>query len=308
MELEAIGTEATPVLREGMESELLEVRFHSALALAYLGHSESAPVLVEAADKEPAFRVFALAALAGVGGLESQSELRKLLDHESMETRYGAVRALSTIDENDPSIRSAKSERGFVLRVVDSKGPPMIHITQRQKEEIVIFGADQEFQPPMVVSAGRSFIIKADPGQPLVTISRFHKGSNVHRTTVPARVADVILELGRLKASYPDVVQMLLEAEKQHNLLATIGIDQLPRPGRIYTRPSGDDGAVGSEGNSPNLFGVEFESGEGELAPEVLEELEASEAEESDDDQPAEGASPGTSSQDPAKGVEFTVQ
>jgi hypothetical protein len=311
LELEGIGTEAVPVLREGMESELLEVRFHSALAMAYLGHSESAPVLVDAADKEPAFRVFALAALAAVGGMEAQSELRKLLNHESMETRYGAVRALSTIDENDPAIRSAKSERGYILRIVEAKGPPMIHVTQRQKEEIVLFGADQEFQPPMMVTAGPHFIIKADPGKPLVTISRFSKGSNVHRSTVPARVADVIEELGRLKASYPDVVQMLLEAEKQHNLEATIGIDQLPRPGRIYTRPTGGDGAVGSEGNTPNLFGVDYEPRKADAEDEPLEAAEELDTEESDtksEVESTESAAVENDPQDPASGVEFTVQ
>jgi hypothetical protein len=313
LELEAIGSEAVPVLREGLESEVLEVRFHSALVLAYLGHSDCAAVLVEAADKEPAFRVFALAALAAVGGLEAQSELRKLLGHESMETRYGAVRALSTIDENDPSIQSMKSERGFVLRIVDSEGPPMIHITQRQKEEIVIFGADQEFQPPMVVSAGRNFIIKAEPGKPLVTISRFAKGSSVYRSTCPARVADVILELGRLKAAYPDVVQMLLEAEKQHNLLATIGIDQLPRPGRIYTRPSGDNGSVGTEGASPNLFGVDYEPTKVDPNAEWLEDAEELDGDETDAEEPATTESkPGSlfddKAKDQQKGVEFTVQ
>jgi len=194
----------------------------------------------------------------------------------------------------------------------------MIHITQRQKEEIVVFGADQEFQPPMMVTAGRSFIIKADPGKPLVTISRFSKGSDVYRTTVPARVADVIHELGRLKASYPDIVQMLLEAEQQHNLVAKIGIDQLPRPGRIYTRPTGDDGAVGTEGASPNLFGVDYEPSEAEPEADELEaaddadlskdpkgkstESAASESAE------AESAVSDEDPLDPTSGVGFTVQ
>ena len=57
LELEAIGTEAIPILKRGLESDILEVRFHAAQALAYLGQSEAAPVLREAADKEPAFRV-----------------------------------------------------------------------------------------------------------------------------------------------------------------------------------------------------------------------------------------------------------
>lgn len=258
LELEAIGSEAVPVLREGLDSDDLEVRFHAGQALAYLGHSEAAPALGEAADKEPAFRIFALAGLAAVGSTDAVTELTKLLSHDSMETRYGAVRALSTIDDDQPAIGAERSQRGWILRVIDSTGEPMIHLTQRQKEEVVVFGADQQFQAPMVVSAGRHFMIKADPFKPLVTISRFVEGRDVLRTTVPARVADVIRELGRLDASYPDIVQMLVEAEKQHNLEGQIGIDVLPRPGRVYTRTSGDNGAVGAQGASPNLFGIDF--------------------------------------------------
>lgn len=325
LELEAIGTEAIPVLREGLDSALLEVRFHSALALAYLGHAEGAAALGEAANQEPAFRIFALAAMTAAGGTEVQLELRKLLNHESMETRYGAVRALSTIDENDPAINSRRTERGFILRVVESTGEPMIHITQRQKEEIVIFGADQEFLPPMMVTAGRNFIIKADPGNPLVTISRFQKQSDVLRTTVPSRVADVIRELGRLKASYPDVVQMLLEAEKQHNLPGKIGIDVLPRPGRIYTRPSGDNGAVGAEGVTPNLFGVDYEPRERQPDEEPLESIDelvderpakrkkpnrgkSAAGDKPLADEPFDDAEDETDSLNPTGGVEFSVQ
>jgi hypothetical protein len=252
--------------------------------------------------------VFALAALAALGGIDASTELAKLLNHDSMETRYGAVRAMSTIDESDPAIRGEKTERGWLLRVVESTGEPMVHVTQRQKEEVVIFGADQEFQSPMVVSAGKHFMIKADPGKPLVTISRFVEGRSVLRTTVPARVADVVRELGRLQASYPDVVQMLVEAEQQHNLVGEIGIDVLPRPGRVYTRPSGGDGTIGAEGASPNLFGIDFEPAEPD--PEAMESEAATESEAAGE--AAHAAAPAPSADeaitDPTDPVGFTVQ
>lgn len=304
LQLEGVGRDAIPVLLEGLDSEDLEVRFHSAQALAYLGESEAASALGEAADKEPAFRVFALAALAALGGIDAVSELRELLNHESLETRYGAVRALSTIDEDDPSIRGEEADRGFTLRVVNSTGKPMIHMTQRRKAEFVVFGADQEFQPPMIVSAGRHFIIKGEPGKPLVTISRFVEGRDVLRTTVPARVADVIHELGQLQASYPDVVQMLLEAERQHNLPGELGIDELPRPGRIYTRSSGDDGAVGNEGSAPNLFGIDLDPDE--LDVDAFDDDDAP----PDESLQADASSPTSDTQivDPTNPVGFTVQ
>ncbi|MBL8850337.1 MAG: flagellar basal body P-ring protein FlgI [Planctomycetaceae bacterium] len=307
LELEAIGSEAVPVLLEGLDSELLEVRFQSAQALAYQGHSECVPALIEAADKEPAFRVFALAALAAVGSIDASTETVQLLSHDSMETRYGAVRALTTIDDENPAVQGIETERGWILRVVSCTAEPMIHITQRQKEEIVVFGADQEFQPPMVVTAGAHFVIKGEPGKPLVTITRFVEGRPPLRKSVPARVADVLLELGRMQASYPDVVQMLVEAEKQHNLAGTIGIDVLPRPGRVYTRPSGEGGTVGTEGQTPNLFGIDFEPAEPEPADETLDTADKSRADgnlRADAASAAAGASPEAMENQ----VGFTVQ
>ena len=84
---------------------------------------------------------------------------------------------------------------------------------------------------------------------------------------------------------------MLLEAEKQHNLPATIGIDQLPRPGRIYTRPSGDNGSVGTEGHCANLFGVDYEPTEPIRTPNGSKTSEEQDSDTSDAEEPAAAAS-----------------
>jgi hypothetical protein len=309
LELEAIGTEAIPILKRGLESDVLEVRFHAAQALAYLGQSEAAPALREAAAVEPAFRVFALAGLAALHTGEAASELQTLLDADSMETRYGAVRALSNIDTNDPAIDAEVADQGFVLRVVDSRGTPMVHLTKRQKAEVTIFGAQQEFEAPLVASAGRRFLVKRDPGRATVTISHFSAGRDVHRTEVSARVADVIRELARQNATYPDIVQLLVEADQQHNLTAAIGVDVLPQIGRVYTRPQallaeGEAAESPVGGGMPNLFG-----GLPDKPDESTDELSL-EIEEEETPPPSAGNEQ-TSLNDaqPATGpVDFTVQ
>ncbi len=307
LELEAIGTEAIPILKRGLESDVLEVRFHAAQALAYLGQSEAAPALREAADKEPAFRVFALAGLAALHTGEAANQLHQLLDHESLETRYGAVRALSNIDSGDPAIAAEEADQNFILRVVNSRGPAMVHVTQRQKAEITIFGAHQEFQTPMVASAGRRFLIKSDPGRPTVTISRFVTGGDVVRTQVPARVAEVIRELARQQATYPDIVQLLVEADQQHNLTASIGIDALPQAGRVYTRPRGNNpdaapsqAPVGGGIFAPNLFGGMPDKPDEAAESNPMEEFAA---------EPADAAAEQTTlNTDATNPVGFTVQ
>ena len=54
LQLEAIGGDAIPLLKQGLTSPLIECRFHSAIALAYLGSPEGLPTLVEAARTERA--------------------------------------------------------------------------------------------------------------------------------------------------------------------------------------------------------------------------------------------------------------
>ncbi|REJ91487.1 MAG: hypothetical protein DWQ34_01645 [Planctomycetota bacterium] len=276
LELEAIGPDAVPVLLQGLKSESLEVRFHSAQALAYLNRSEAAPVLREAIAQEPAFRIYGLAAMTAIEDPAASIELHKLLDHDSIETRYGAVRALSEIDDRDAMIAGEKSEQGYTLRVVRSSGEPMVHVTRRKKAEVVVFGEEQQFLSPMVVSAGKRFLVKADPAKPVVSISRFTTGRPVVQQKCSREVAEVIRTLMEMDATYPEVVQMLLEAENQRNLVGVIGVDALPRAGRTYQRPveslaSAEEPkstTVGSEGTTPNLFQAGELDGSDTIEPE----------------------------------------
>jgi hypothetical protein len=199
-----------------------------------------------------------------------------------METRYGAVRALSKLAPHDASIAALEAPSGYEFRVIDSHEEPMVHVTRRKKMEITVFGEDQAFQAPMVVHAGKRFVVRVDPGKSTARISKLTTGRDTERIEVSARVADVIRELIRLDASYPDIVQMLVEAEKTHNLPGQIGIDALPRAGRIYTRPTSelasgpaDETQVGHENMTPNLFGVGDDPTQVDAPDERFEEDEA---------------------------------
>jgi flagellar basal body P-ring protein FlgI len=261
IKLESLGIEAVPVLKEGLKSPSLEVRFHAAMALAYLEDASGLKVLAEAAAEEPAFRVFALAALTAVDDAEGHVLLRDLMDRPSAETRYGAFRALTTLDTHDPFVRGEELGEQFLLHVLETAGDPMIHVTHRRKAEIVLFGANQEFHTPLVIRAGRNILVTAQPGSNTITVSRYEIGRSEERRIVSPRVADVIRAAAELGASYPDVAGMLVQAEKQHNLPGRIEIDALPRAGRLYVRPEGQNGfstqskaRVGNTNMVPNLF------------------------------------------------------
>ena len=275
LQLEAIGGDAIPILKQGLTSPLIECRFHSAIALAYLGSSEGLPALVEAARTERAFRVFAFAAMSTLEDAEAHLALRELMNESNAETRYGAFRALWTLDKNDPFIRGetlalpedmeAKKNRNlgeYKLHVLRTSGEPMVHTTLRTRPEIVVYGADQEFRAPIYLTAGRHIMVTAQPGATTASLARFEVGKPDQRREVSLRVADVIRAADELGATYPDIVQLLADASTQKNLPTRLAADELPEGGRAYYRPNTDPAKPGSKKGTkvgrdhftPNMF------------------------------------------------------
>lgn len=264
LQLEAAGNDGVPILKQGLTSQSPEARFRAAEALSYLGNGDGVGALKEAAASEPAFRIFALAALAALPTADSAEALRELMDSESMETRYGAFRALSTMAPNDPFVSGVKMEGNFSLHLIDSSTEPFIHVTRRKKSEVVLFNAEQRFQLPMFVRAGSRILVQGNPAADGVILKRIAVGEETQSKEVSSRVADVIKAASDFGATYPDIVQMLVQAEKQHNLEGEIAIDELPKPGRVYHRKPEDFGSsaengsksvpIGNDGLMPNLF------------------------------------------------------
>ena len=272
--LEALGEDSIPFLKRGLKSPHLESRFHSAVALSYLGDVSGVETLAEVAAKEPAFRVFAFAALSAIDDADSHLALRRLVHERSAETRYAAFRALSVLDHGDPVIRGENLDDQFRLHIIDSPTQPLIHLTRRQKPEVVIFGGVQAFEAPMAVRAGTRIQVTAKAGTDEVVVSRYEVGRPDQREVVSTRVADVIRKAVEFGASYPDIVQLLIQAERQHNLPGSIAIDALPQAGRYYQRPTDELASatrrtrIGNSNLAPNLFDGGDDSDEEREKPE----------------------------------------
>jgi flagellar basal body P-ring protein FlgI len=255
MRLEAIGPDALPALKRALLTEDIEVRFNAAMALTYMGHTEGLAALAEAARDEPAFRVYALAALACCKEAEASSELQKLLTETSAETRYGAFRALTILNDQDPIVAGKTMKGDYKLHVLNVEGPPMVHLTHHTKAEVVLFGAQQRLQLPATLRAGQHIQVIAVPGSNEVKVSRFSGGQNAKRTVSP-NLAEIILACDELGAKYPDIVALLTQAEKQHNLPGELEIDALPAAGRVYVpkNNSGSKRTIGSQYTAPNIY------------------------------------------------------
>jgi hypothetical protein len=183
LQLEAIGKDGIDVLRKGLASKNQEVRFYSAEALAYLDEPDAAPVLAQIAHEETAFRAYALCALSAMKDVAAYDQLRKLLDVSNAETRYGAFRALWTMEADDPLVRGEGLGGRFSYHVLDVAGPPMIHVTGSFRPEVVLFGRRHPLVTPVKLQAGAKIDIHAHDDEH-VSVSKFTAGKPVERRTV----------------------------------------------------------------------------------------------------------------------------
>jgi flagellar basal body P-ring protein FlgI len=236
LRLEAIGKEGVSVLKAGIKSADPEVRFYAAEALAYLDDKEAAAPLAEAARDVPAFRAYALAALSAMDDFAAYEGLRGLLDLPSNETRYGAFRALWAMNEQDPLVRGERLSDQFSYHVLDTMGPPLVHVTRSYRPEVVLFGHDQRLQTPFVIEAGKDIIITGKDDR--VTAARFSANEPDQKRVVSTKVDECIRAIVELGGAYPDVVQALQQAKSKGALASRFAIDAVPSGGRRYDRGS----------------------------------------------------------------------
>jgi hypothetical protein len=244
IKLEALGTpEAVTILNKGLTSSSLEVRFYSAEAVAYLGKSKAresftlaAKVLAEVSKEEPAFRVFALNALSAIGNVNAYDHLRNLMDVASSETRYGAFRAIWTMDPLDPFVAGEKlSNESFTLHPVETLGPSMVHVTRSLRPEVVVFDPEQIFITPLIIHAGPHISVVSHGGSE-ISVSKYSVDGPDQKRIITNRVVDVVRAIAEVGGYYPDVVQALQEADQKNKLSGKFLVDALPQGGRQYTR------------------------------------------------------------------------
>ncbi len=263
LRLEAIGGPAISVLKEGLLTDNELVRFCSAQSLAYLKDPAGYKILAQLADKSNLYRAYAFAALIAHDQPLARTHLTRLLSSESSEARYGAFRSLWMLDENDPQVQPIlMGPDEFSVHMIDSNAPPMIHLSRNFRREIVLFQPRQQFVPPLTMQVGDHLTITASAGTNEVHLysSRPGKGGvREERRIATTSVMDVIEKASELGATYPDIVDLLMQASAGNNLSSRLEINALPSPQNYSTI-----GAIANDANSqrwlafhpstPNLF------------------------------------------------------
>ncbi|MFO0891815.1 MAG: flagellar basal body P-ring protein FlgI [Isosphaeraceae bacterium] len=260
LKLEGLGKSGIEALKPGLQSEHPQVRFLAAESLAYLDDPVGVDVLGETAVKLPKFRAYSLAALAAMDQSASHIKLRKLMDEPDVEVRYGAFNALRTLDPSDPMLgrvrvlddpRAAEEEADaedsmalqmasaatrprvedpFALYIVDSEGPPVVHVSRSRRSEIVIFGRAQKLMPPMVLGTGAILLNASDKDEHVeiskIVPSKFGDADLKVRSSL--ELGEVVRRVANLGATYPELVTILEGASRQKNLVGTLVVDAVP--------------------------------------------------------------------------------
>ncbi len=161
--------------------------------------SDAAKPLAAAAREEPAFRVFAFTALSAMDDVAAYDEL---VDAVARAQRRDALRRLPRpVGHEQPRRAGPRREAcagQFSYHVVDSSGPPMIHVTRSYRPEIVLFGRNHPLAAPFVLEAGKQIMVTAN-GPEQVTVSKFAVNQPDQKRVVALQVDEVIraiVELG----------------------------------------------------------------------------------------------------------------
>jgi hypothetical protein len=267
LSLEGLGPTAIEALKGGLASRHPQVRFFAAEALAYLNDPAGVAVLGETVVGRPEFRAYALSALAALDQAASRTKLKSLMDVPDVQVRYGAFNALRTLDDHDPLLGRVpvieepkvdpddedadsmavalsrarlrgRQEDPFALYVVDSEGPPMVHVARTRRCEIVIFGRDVKLLTPVVLGTGPILLNAADGDEKLeiskIVATKF--GSSDEKVVTSLELADVLRRAADLGSSYPQIVSVLVDAFKQKNLPGPLVVDAVPAGSAVYVQ------------------------------------------------------------------------
>jgi hypothetical protein len=232
LRLEALGTSSIAVLKEGLKHEHPLVRFCSAEALAYLGSPSAGEELAKAVSQQPYLRAFALTAMASLDEAVCHVKLAELMASDfDDETRYGAFRALRTLDEKAPEIGGELLNETYWLHEVAPGSKPLVHFTTNKRAEIVFFGKTPKLTGPFSILSGE-FAITAAAGADRCTITHipFHGGDGAEgRSQCPMELAELLRNLASQGASYPEAIEVIRQASACKNLTCRVVNDALPQ-------------------------------------------------------------------------------
>jgi hypothetical protein len=247
---EGLGHFGLPYYRDLMGHADSAVAFYAARAAAFVGDPIAPEALARIAKtKGDQFQVAAVRTLGALPNSPSINQtIRPLLDSEQALVRVEAYRVLA--EHKDPSIftrviapAGQPNNEKFVLDIVKSSGPPIIHATRSGIPRIAIIGDRAQIHLPLVFAAmdGRLTISSEAQNPKYLTIYYRPTGGATPdaRVAPPSKVlstpdlAELVSRLGGeggggLNFNYGDVVSILSALTDDKKLVAYAGGARVP--------------------------------------------------------------------------------
>ena len=231
LQLEAIGDASIPTLLSAISNPDPEVRFFAAEALAYLDRNESIKVLEDLISEYALYRHEGLLALEAMDCQAALEALSRLMQQPSIETRYGAFRAIRRRPDGGSLLRPVEISEGVNFYSVASEGPPFIALSLVEKQEIVLFGSDLPIPISGFVRGLGGIVLKGESGSSSsIRISRFRPGMADRRVIVDANIGGLVSGVGKIGGDYGDCISLLRSAKEKGFISCDLAIDPLPKP------------------------------------------------------------------------------
>lgn len=228
LRLEALGQDSKAALKKGLKSAHPLVRFCSAEALAYLGEAEGGNELAEAVARSPLLRAFGLTAMASLDEAVCHVRLADLLTSPGDdETRYGAFRALRTLNSRHKLVQGELLNESYWLHRVACNAPPLVHISSTKRAEIVVFGDEPMLKPDFGLQAGEFVITAKDDDSCWISRLSLHGGPIRRRCSL--ELTKVLRTLADMGCMYPEAVALLQQADTGGVLSCRLRCDALPQ-------------------------------------------------------------------------------
>ena len=158
------------------------------------------------------------------------------------------------------------SDEPFGLYVVDSEGPPLVHVTRTRRCEIVVFGRQQKLLTPLVLGTGSISLNAADNDEKIeiskIVPSQF--GDADTKITSTLELPEVLRRLANWAPPIPDVVTVLETANRQKNLAGQLVVDAVPSTNNTYL-----EAVLGKDLNGKRDDAVKRTSGESSRSPRL---------------------------------------
>jgi len=170
------------------------------------------------------------------------------------EVRYGAFRAIRAQNPDEELVRGEFLDESFWLHKVAPNSRSMIHVSSSRRAEIVLFGEEAYFRPPLRLSAGE-INLTANEGDSECTVSRFSPRTREKRSGYSSlKVEDVIRKAAELGGDYPAIAELLRQARRCEGLTCSVEVDALPQATSVYALKRAGQR---SKGHGEGLTGTE---------------------------------------------------